>query len=534
MASRPSSPPSPVRSDVSNLVRVMESFVVAMQQQNASLMQHNTMALQQLKAARVSAEAQQRQYVELMNGGARISTDHFYIPPTPIHEWSLENFLQHHPAKFCGNTSADEADQWFRDMERIFNAKNCPEENRLAYTEYLLSGEASHWWTSTRTLLERSGTPITWNLFKKKFYAEYSLDSVRFTKEVEFLQLVQGGMSVTEYADKFKHLIRFHTLDMDEEWQCRKFENGLRGDIKLLVKGLCIKEFPTLVERAKVLEKTKNEVQNQQRQPQRIGGPSGSKFSHGDKRKPYSKPPFQAIKGPSFHPSGQVGQSSVVKCFRCGGPHYKSVCPQLVGPMKCYTCGKEGHFARNCPTSKGSRLQLPTNQPQQMADTKPQAVGRVYAMTGAEATGPGNLIIGNCLLFGKACCVLFDSGATHSFVSDDCVRKLGLTVSELQYDLIVSTPASGLVKTSLACTRCPIVVEGRQFRVNLICLPLQGLEIIFGMDWLTSNHILLDCGAKRLLFPQEEESRILSSGKLWREVQEGSCCFIVLTHMEVN
>ncbi|BAT88879.1 hypothetical protein VIGAN_05251500, partial [Vigna angularis var. angularis] len=122
MASRPSSPPSPVRSDVSNLVRVMESFVVAMQQQNASLMQHNTMALQQLEAARVSAEAQQRQYVELMNDGARISTDHFYIPPTPIHEWSLENFLQHHPAKFCGNTSADEADQGFRDMERIFNA----------------------------------------------------------------------------------------------------------------------------------------------------------------------------------------------------------------------------------------------------------------------------------------------------------------------------------------------------------------------------------------------------------------------------
>ncbi|XP_017434511.2 uncharacterized protein LOC108341320 [Vigna angularis] len=459
MASRPSSPPSPVRSDVSNLVRVMESFVVAMQQQNASLMQHNTMALQQLEAARVSAEAQQRQYVELMNDGARISTDHFYIPPTPIHEWSLENFLQHHPAKFCGNTSADEADQGFRDMERIFNAKNCPEENRLAYTEYLLSAEANHWWTSTRTLLERSGTPITWNLFKKKFYAEYFPDSVRFTKEVEFLQLVQGGMSVTEYADKFKHLIRFHTLVMDEEWQCRKFENGLRGDIKLLVKGLCIKEFPTLVERAKVLEKTKNEVQNQQRQPQRIGGPSGSKFNHGDnkfnhgdERKPYSKPPFQANKRTSFHPSGQVGQSSVVKCFRCGGPHYKSVCPQLVGPMKCYTCGKEGNFARNCPTSKESRLQLPTNQPQQMADTKPQAVGRVYAMTGAEATGPGNLIIGNCLLFGKACCVLFDSGATHSFVSDDCVRKLGLIVSELQYDLIVSTPASGLVKTSLACT----------------------------------------------------------------------------------
>ncbi|XP_047175588.1 uncharacterized protein LOC124843012 [Vigna umbellata] len=134
-------------------------------------------------------------------------------------------------------------------MERIYNAKRCPKENRLAYIEYLLTGEASHWWSNMRSLLESSDTQITWELFKKKFYTEYFLDNVWFAKEVEFLQLVQGGMSFSEYADRFKHLIRFHTLAMDEEWRCRKFENGLRGDIKLLVDGLCIKEFPALVER---------------------------------------------------------------------------------------------------------------------------------------------------------------------------------------------------------------------------------------------------------------------------------------------
>lgn len=114
-----------------------------------------------------------------------------------------------------------------------------------------------------RTLLEGSATPITWDFFKK-FYTYYtSPDSVRFTKEIELLQLVQGSMSVSEYADQFKHLIRFRTLTMDEEWQCRNFENGLRGDIKLLVIGLCIKEFPTLVERPRVLEKIKREVKGQ-------------------------------------------------------------------------------------------------------------------------------------------------------------------------------------------------------------------------------------------------------------------------------
>jgi len=96
-------------------------------------------------------------------------------------------------------------------------------------------------------------------------------------------------------------------------------------------------------------------------------------------------------------------------------------------------------------------------------------------MIGAEAAGLGNLVMGHCLIVGKACCVLYDSGATHSFVSNACVKKLSLPVCELQCELAVSTPASGLVKTSSMCARCPVEVEGHMYKVNLICLPLQEL-----------------------------------------------------------
>ena len=39
---------------------------------------------------------------------------------------------------------------------------------------------------------------------------------------------------------------------------------------------------------------------------------------------------------------------------------------------------------------------------------------------------------------GKTLTVLYDLGATHSFISLDCVTKLKLSVSELSYDLLVS------------------------------------------------------------------------------------------------
>jgi len=94
-------------------------------------------------------------------------------------------------------------------------------------------------------------------------------------------------------------------------------------------------------------------------------------------------------------------------------------------------------------------------------------------MTGAEAAGSGNLVMGRCMIAGESLCVLFDSGATHSFASFACVEPLGLPVRELQCELAVSTPASGLVRTSSLCARLPVEVEGRRYRVNLICLPLQ-------------------------------------------------------------
>ena len=71
---------------------------------------------------------------------------------------------------------------------------------------------------------------------------------------------------MADYAERFKHLSRCYTLPLDEEWRCRKFENGLRGDIRLMVAPLSIKDFAALVEKAQVMEKMKNEVEGQRPQ----------------------------------------------------------------------------------------------------------------------------------------------------------------------------------------------------------------------------------------------------------------------------
>ena len=142
--------------------------------------------------------------------------------------------------------------------------------------------------------------------------------------------------------------------------------------------------------------------------------------------------------------------------------------------------------------------------------------------------------MGSCMIAGTSCCVLYDSGATHSFVSNGCVERLGLLVHELQCELAVSSLASGLVRTSSLCARCPVEVEGRKYRVNLICLPLQELEVILGMDWLSTNRVLINCREKKLLFPNTEEPELVSSQGVMKELHDDAQCYMIFTHLEVD
>ncbi|XP_017420392.1 uncharacterized protein LOC108330417 [Vigna angularis] len=135
-----------------------------------------------------------------------------------------------------------------------------------------------------------------------------------------------------------------------------------------------------------------------------------------------------------------------------------------------------------------------------------------------------------CILDGPPSVVLFDLGATHSFIAKACVEKLGMSVEELGVDVLVSTPTSGLFGTSFVCARYPIVVERGRFKVNLISLPLQGLEVILRMDWLSINRILINCDDKEMSFPDEDKDVFVNR----QDLLEGASCFLELLPMEVT
>ncbi|KHN32580.1 hypothetical protein glysoja_046915, partial [Glycine soja] len=69
--------------------------------------------------------------------------------------------------------------------------------------------EAEYWWENTRQCLEVEGQDVTWDVFERVFLEKYFPEDVRNKKEMEFLELKQGNMTVAEYAAKFEELVRY-------------------------------------------------------------------------------------------------------------------------------------------------------------------------------------------------------------------------------------------------------------------------------------------------------------------------------------
>ena len=110
--------------------------------------------------------------------------------------------------------------------------------------------------------------------------------------------------------------------------------------------------------------------------------------------------------------------------------------------------------------------------------------------------------------------MLFDSGASHSFISDRCAQRYELHVYKLPYDLKVFTPARVSVMTSCVCLDLILKYDIFESKVDLICLPLKGIDVIIGMDWLSTNNAYLDYKGKKVNFPSCLPSIEVASGSL--------------------
>jgi hypothetical protein len=120
----------------------------------------------------------------------------------------------------------------------------------------------------------------------------------------------------------------------------------------------------------------------------------------------------------------------------------------------------------------------------------------MYAF-GSEGLAEGSEVVtGTIPITGFEASVLFDSGATHSFISSTFVRLSRLAVRPLDVGLAVATPVGKTVVCKSAVCRCPLSICGEILPANLVVFAMFGYDVILGMDWLAKHHANIDCARR--------------------------------------
>jgi hypothetical protein len=101
-----------------------------------------------------------------------------------------------------------------------------------------------------------------------------------------------------------------------------------------------------------------------------------------------------------------------------------------------------------------------------------------------EAQEAPDVVIGIFLINDTSAVVLFDSRASHSFISAAYVGKHNLPLALLMCQMIVSSLRGDMPARQL-CSKVNLKIRGVDFVTNLIVLESKGNDVILGMDWLS-------------------------------------------------
>jgi hypothetical protein len=87
--------------------------------------------------------------------------------------------------------------------------------------------------------------------------------------------------------------------------------------------------------------------------------------------------------------------------------------------------------------------------------------------------------------------ILFDSSASHDYMSSICAKKAKLSLMASGAPYVISTPGSR-VDVDWIVQKVPLELSGRIFSTNLIILSGHGIDVILGMSWLKMHKAILD------------------------------------------
>jgi hypothetical protein len=116
-------------------------------------------------------------------------------------------------------------------------------------------------------------------------------------------------------------------------------------------------------------------------------------------------------------------------------------------------------------------------------DTIIQELGiSLHALTDIEVADTLKLHIS---INGVPLIALVDSGSTHSFIRDAVVSSLGLNMTPT-VGILVKVANGDKVMSGGICSSTLIIIGNEDFKTTCYSLPLDGFDVVLGVEWLCS------------------------------------------------
>ncbi|XP_074313568.1 uncharacterized protein LOC141648751 [Silene latifolia] len=347
------------------------------------------------------------------------------------------------PPSFTGKRDPNELDNWAREMEKIFLAVGSPVEFQARIAVYYLKEDVDIWW--------------------------------EIIKE-DFMKPQTDDMSVKEFYTKFVQLNRFaEELVPTERTKAARFEDKLSWKIKGRFAGETFTTLKEVYARAVNIERSNQKMEAEME-------------SVSNKRKEFqgsqSDTPAKREAGkPCIAPSASA---SVAQSNRFQGQAKSNNYNNYAGYAFV------NNFKNPTPTQANitSAASKPVGQVN-VAHGNKKPTGKRYVMNGEEAENI-DIVSGNFSVNSVLAHVLFDCGASHSFISIKFVGKLNQEPSVIvNYDFVM--PSRDLVNCEKLYKGVSVVIGSHDLKADLIEFPLPYFDVILGMDWLEADKASIDC-----------------------------------------
>jgi hypothetical protein len=128
--------------------------------------------------------------------------------------------------------------------------------------------------------------------------------------------------------------------------------------------------------------------------------------------------------------------------------------------------------------------------------------------------------------------VLFDTGATHSFITASWVESHNLPITTMSTPIQIDS-AGGKVRADSVCLNVSVEIRGIEFPANLIVMGTQGINVILGINWIDKYQAVISCDNKtiKLVSPLGEE---VATELVSPEPRKGGCHQMAIDSKEAD